>query len=184
MLIDLIIAFIKIGLFAVGGGLATLPFIYQLSQDTGWISTSDISTMIAVSESTPGPIGVNIATYVGYLTAGLPGAILAPLALTAPSVIICIAIAKMLDKVKEAPLVTAIFDSLRPASASLILVAGFTLARSTYWSGHSKSLSDWLAIDWRLLLLSAALLFFLKKYKPHPILLILVSAVIGIVFQL
>lgn len=184
MLLQLAWAFIKIGLFAIGGGLATLPFIYQLSQDTGWVSYADISNMIAVAESTPGPIGINIATYVGYLTAHIPGAIMAPLALTAPSVLICVSISKMLDKVKSSPLVQSIFDSLRPASAGLILVAGLNMALMTYWGDLPKTLLGWLGLDWKLVVLSAALLFFLKKYKPHPILLILAAALAGIFLKL
>lgn len=184
MLLQLAWAFIKIGLFAIGGGLATLPFIYQLSRDTGWVSYADISNMIAVAESTPGPIGINIATYVGYLTAHIPGALIAPLALTLPSIIICVSISKMLDKVKSSPLVQSIFDSLRPASAGLILVAGLNMALMTYWSDLPKSLMGWLGFDWKLLALSAALLFFLKKYKPHPILLILAAALAGMLFRL
>lgn len=184
MLLELIFAFFKIGLFAVGGGLATLPFIYQLSQDTGWYTSADIANMIAVSESTPGPIGVNMATFIGYLVAGLPGAVLVPLALVAPSIIICIAISKMLDKVKQSPLVQSIFETLRPASAGLILVAGFNMILTTYWADAPTTIAGWLSPNWQLLTLSAVLLFLLKKYKLHPVVLILLAALAGIVCQL
>lgn len=183
MLLQLIFAFFKIGLFAIGGGLATLPFLYQLSHDTGWISSTDIGNMIAIAESTPGPIGVNMATYVGYLTAGVPGAILAPLALTVPSIIICISISKILDKVKTSPLIQSIFASLRPASAGLILVAGLHLALTTYW-GKLPDSPNWLSLDWRLLLLSLGLLLVYKKSKCHPIILIVLAGLAGIIFQL
>lgn len=185
MLLQLAWAFIKIGLFAIGGGLATLPFIYQLSQDTGWVSYADISNMIAVAESTPGPIGINIATYVGYLTAHIPGAIIAPLALTLPSLIICVSISKMLDKVKSSPLVQSIFDSLRPASAGLIFATGLDLTLNTYWSQVPNDLAAWLtALNWPLLGLSAALLLIYKTSKCHPILLIVLAAVAGMVLKL
>lgn len=184
MLLQLMIEFFKIGLFAIGGGLATLPFLYQLSHDTDWISSTDIGNMIAIAESTPGPIGVNMATYVGYLTAGVPGTILAPLALTVPSIIICISISKILDKVKTSPLIQSIFTSLRPASAGLILVAGLHLALTTYWEKLPDSLSSWLSLDWKLLLLSTGLFLIYKKSKCHPIILILLAGLAGIFFQL
>lgn len=185
MLIPLILAFFKIGLFAIGGGLATLPFLYQLSQETGWFNSNDISTMIAVAESTPGPIGINMATFIGYLVAGIPGALLTPLALTAPSVIICLSISKILDNIKNSPLVQSIFATLRPASAGLILATGLGLVVTTFWGKLPQSPIAWLTqLNWKLLMLSAALLFFLKKYKPHPILVIILAALAGIIFKL
>lgn len=185
MLLQLAWAFIKIGLFAIGGGLATLPSIYQLSRDTGWVSSTDISNMIAVAESTPGPIGINMATYVGYLTAGVPGAFLAPLALTLPSVLVCLSIAKVLDKVKTSPLVQSVFASLRPASAGLIFATGLGLALNTYWGQVPQGLAAWLTdLNWSLLGLSAALLLIYKTSKCHPILLIVLAAVAGMVLKL
>lgn len=184
MLLQLILAFFNIGLFAIGGGLATLPFIYQLSQDTGWFSSGDIANMIAVAESTPGPIGINMATFVGFLSAGIPGALLAPLALTTPSVLICLAISKILDRVRNSPLVQTIFSTLRPASAALILVAGIKMVQTTYWTDKPQTSSDWLKLDWRLLLLSTVLLLLLKKYKLHPVLLIILAAGAGMLFRL
>lgn len=185
MLIKLVLAFAKIGLFAVGGGLATLPFLYELSQETGWFTSTDISNMIAVAESTPGPIGINMATYVGYLTAGVPGALLAPLALTLPSVLVCLSISKVLDKIKTSPLVQTIFASLRPASAGLIFATGLGLALNTYWNQVPKDLAAWLtALNWPLLGLSAALLLIYKTSKCHPILLIVLAAVAGMVLKL
>lgn len=185
MIWELMVAFFKIGLFAIGGGLATLPFLYQLSQETGWFSTADIATMIAVSQSTPGPIGINMATYVGFQVAGLLGAISASLALIAPSVIICIAISKILDKVKQSPIVQAVFSSLRPASAALILLAGFSLATATYWTTTPTKATEWLTnLNWQLLVLSGVLFILLKRYHMHPVLLIALAALAGIVFQL
>ena len=84
--------FFKTGLFAVGGGMATLPFLYSMSDATGWFTHAQLADMIAVSESTPGPIGVNMATYVGFSTAGVPGAVVATLGLITPSVIIILII--------------------------------------------------------------------------------------------
>ena len=85
LLLRLYWEFLLIGMFSMGGGMATVPFLFDLSQRTAWFSTADLTTMIAISEATPGPIGVNMATYVGYITAGLPGGIVAPLGLTTPA---------------------------------------------------------------------------------------------------
>ena len=90
LILELCFRFFCCGLFAVGGGLATLPFLYNISKETGWYTFSDISNMIAVSESTPGPMGVNMATYVGFTTAGPAGAVIATLGLITPSIIVII----------------------------------------------------------------------------------------------
>lgn len=185
MLIQLILAFFRIGLFAIGGGLATLPFLYQLSYQTNWFSVADISNMIAVSQSTPGPIGINMASYVGFMTLGIPGVIVATFSLIAPSLIICIAISRTLDIVKNSPLVQSIFSSLRPASAALIFVAGINLALTTYWDKIPRTISQGFHyFQWQMLALSLLLLIILKTRKPHPILLILLSALCGIIFKL
>lgn len=105
--------FFKTGLFAIGGGLATLPFLYEMSVKTGWFTATDIANMIAISESTPGPLGINMATYVGYNTAGVAGAILAPIGEVLPSIIIILIIAKVLEKFKENQIVQDVFYGLR-----------------------------------------------------------------------
>ena len=77
LLLRLYWEFFLVGLFSMGGGMATVPFLFDLSARTGWVTTADLTTMIAISEATPGPIGVNMATYVGYVSAGIPGSIIA-----------------------------------------------------------------------------------------------------------
>ena len=121
--------FFKTGLFSVGGGLATLPFIYDMSDRTGWFTYQQIADMVAVSESTPGPIGVNTATYVGYITGGVPGALVATLGLVTPAVICILIIASCLKKFRENRFVDHAFYGLRPASAALIAAAGFSVVR-------------------------------------------------------
>ena len=116
--------FFKAGLFAAGGGLATPPFLYAISESTGWFSTADIANMIAISESTPGPLGVNMATYAGYQTLGIAGGIWATLSLTSPALFVITAVSKALDKFKNALLVEKIFYGLRPCSIALITAAG------------------------------------------------------------
>ena len=121
--------FFKTGLFSVGGGLATLPFIYDMSDRTGWFTYQQIADMVAVSESTPGPIGVNTATYVGYVTAGVPGALIATLGLVTPAVICILIIASCLKKFRENRFVDHAFYGLRPASAGLIAAALLVFGR-------------------------------------------------------
>ena len=121
--------FFKTGLFAVGGGMATLPFLYSMSDTTGWFSHAQLADMIAVSESTPGPIGVNMATYVGFSAAGVPGAVVATLGLIAPSIIIILIIARVLAAFRQNKYVDAAFYGLRPCSVGLIAAAGLLVVK-------------------------------------------------------
>ena len=178
--------FFKTGLFAVGGGLATLPFIYDISDRMGWFTYQQIADMIAVSESTPGPIGVNTATYVGYITGGLPGSIVATLGLVTPAIIIILIIASCLKKFRENRFVDHAFYGLRPASAGLIAAAGFSvvmlaLVREDAFKASGNILD---LFSWKGLALAAViwvLTNLVKKTKDlHPIFYIAASAVVGI----
>ena len=124
ILLRLFYEFFKVGLFSIGGGLATLPFLYDISDKTGWFTHTDITNLIAVSESTPGPIGVNAATYVGFLTDGLVGAVTSTVGLIAPSIVIIILISRVLERFRDSRLVDDLFYGLRPASTGLIAAAG------------------------------------------------------------
>ncbi|MBQ2202258.1 MAG: chromate transporter, partial [Clostridia bacterium] len=126
-LLLLFVEFFKTGLFAVGGGLATVPFIRDMGATYGWISEAEIANIIAIAESTPGPIGVNAATYVGFLVCGIPGAVLATLGLVTPSVIIIILVAGAIRKYSDSHMVQSLFRALRPAAIGLITAAGFSL---------------------------------------------------------
>ena len=119
--------FLKTGLFAVGGGLATLPFLKAITHKYPWFTANDLMDMVAVSESTPGPMGVNSATYAGFHAAGLPGALTATFSLVLPSVIIIILVSRALDRFRSSSLVQNGFYGLRPASAGLIFGAMFTV---------------------------------------------------------
>ncbi|MDE6108101.1 MAG: chromate transporter, partial [Oscillospiraceae bacterium] len=124
----------KVGLFSVGGGLGTIPFLKEMGENTGWFTNVELTTMIAVSESTPGPIGVNMATYVGFETAGLPGAVTATLGLIFPSIVVILIIAGFLQKFRQSQTVDAVFRGLRPASTALITSAGLGVAVSEFLS--------------------------------------------------
>ena len=119
--------FFLIGLFSVGGGMATVPFLFDLSARTGWFSSADLANMIAISEATPGPIGVNMETYVGSVTAGVPGGIIAPLGLVTPAFVTILLVAKILMTVWKSPRIQGLFYALRPASVGLIAAACWTV---------------------------------------------------------
>ena len=181
--------FFKTGLFAVGGGLATLPFMYDISDKTGWFTHSMLADMVAVSESTPGPIGVNMATYVGFVTGGIPGAVVATVALVTPSVIVILLIARVLKAFRENQYVDAGFYGLRPCSIGLIAAAGVLVVKLALFNTELYASTGAIAdlFNVKALILAAVLLAAtrcIKKLKGlHPIVFILASAVIGIVFS-
>ena len=181
----LFIEFFKTGLFSVGGGLATLPFLYEISDSTGWFSHKDIADMIAVSESTPGAIGINMSTYAGYKTAGIAGGIVASLALALPSFIIIMIIASFLDRFRENRYVNAAFYGLRPASVAMISAAGINVVKIALINIplflESHNLFD--LVVWKAAVFAVVLFYGRQKLKLHPVLFIAVSAVIGIVFR-
>lgn len=186
--------FFKTGLFAVGGGMATIPFLYDMAAATGWFTEQDLVNMIAVGESTPGPIGVNMATYVGYVTGmaqggiatAILGAVIATLGLITPSVIIILLIASFLGNFRDNPLVERTFYGLRPASAGMIASAGLGVAvTNLFFSGMGWTLA---AVNWKGWGLAAVLWVLTNKVKAtkslHPIVFIAASAIIGIIFKM
>ncbi len=177
--------FFKAGLFAVGGGLATLPFLYNISDATGWYTHMDLADMVAVSESTPGPMGVNMATYVGFTTGGVPGAVTATLGLITPSVIVIIIVAQFLKRFSENRYVKGVFYGLRPASVGLIAAACFLVGKLALLDveAYKKTLSLLSLIHWKAVLLAALLYVAMKKIQLHPIFFLAASAVIGVVFH-
>ena len=181
--------FFKTGLFAGGGGMATLPFLYDISNKTGWFTHAQLADMVAVSESTPGPIGVNMATYVGFVTGGVGGAVVATLGLIAPSILIILIIAAFLKAFRDSKYVDGAFYGLRPASTALIASALVTVAKVAFFS--SQNFGDLTAVlhgvEWKAVVLAAVLLL-LTRYVPrvkswHPIVFIGLSAAVGVIFR-
>ena len=182
--------YFKAGLFAVGGGMATIPFLYEISDRTGWYTHRDLANMLAVSESTPGPIGVNMATYVGYVTGmkeggvmnAILGAVTASIGLVLPSLIVILIVAAMLKRFKESPLVQKTFYGLRPASTGLIAAAGLSVAVSNLVDLSSFS------VNWKGCILALILWVLTNKIsktkKLHPICFIGFSALVGILFSM
>ena len=178
--------FFKIGLFSVGGGLATIPFLTDLGERTGWFTAGQLADMIAISESTPGPIGVNMATYVGFVSGGVPGGVVATLGLICPCVIIILIIAKFLQKFRRSKVVDGVFYGLRAASVALITAAMLQVAEIAFTKYDLLSPDSW-TFHWAALIL-AAVIFVLVKFTPlkklHPICFIALAAVAGIIFKL
>lgn len=180
----LIYEFFKTGLFAIGGGLATIPFLTEMAEKYGWFTTDMLSTMIAVSESTPGAMGINMATYVGYITNGILGGLTSTLSLVAPSIIIICMIAKNYQKFKDSKLVKELFAGLKPAVVAFIVAACLNIFITTLLNGDALQANDWLSVlQWKEIILLVIALGVQYKYKKlHPIALIVSCACIGVVF--
>ena len=190
--------FFKTGLFAIGGGMATLPFLHDIGQTTGWYTQAQLMNMLAVSESTPGPIGINMATYVGYTVGGIPGALIATIGEVTPSIIVILIVAMMLKKFRDSKYVNDAFYGLRPASTGLIgaacvsvileVLTGIQVVTPEAGILNSFALpGGWGSlVSWRGLALAAVLLVLtnaVKKVKDwHPIVFIGLSAVVGVAF--
>ena len=190
LLLTLFFEFFKTGLFAVGGGMATLPFLYDMgARHPDWFSAAQLADMIAVSESTPGPIGVNMATYVGFHTAGVLGGLVATLGLAAPSVIVILIVARVLKQFRSNEYVDAAFYGLRPCSVGLIAAAGLLVVKIALFRVDAFKASGALAdlFDFKALILAAVLLVLTRAVKKtkglHPIVFILASAAVGVLFS-
>jgi len=181
-LLDLFFSFFKIGLFAVGGGPATIPYFMDLTETRDWFTMKELTNMIAISESTPGPLGVNMATYAGFNTAGIVGGIAATIGLVTPSVIVIIIIARFLNDFSENRYVKAAFFGIRPAVTALIAMAVYNLCKVSLFVESDTGLQP--AVKTVIL---AVVIFFAmqskKLKKLHPAWWLLVAAVIGIIFK-
>lgn len=196
ILLKLFWEFFKTGLFAIGGGMATVPFLQDISAKTGWYTAGQLADMIAVSESTPGPLGVNMATYVGYTVGseqlgspamGILAAVIATLGLIAPSVIIIIIIAYFLKRFRSSTLVDAALYGLRPASVALISAAGVDIVLIAVLRVDSIYHIAQSTLSWKALVLAAAVAAatnWKKLKKLHPIWFIAASAILGVVLKM
>ncbi|MDD3347187.1 chromate transporter [Oscillibacter sp.] len=177
--------FLKIGLFAVGGGMATLPFLQRLADSTGWYSQALITDMIAISESTPGPIGINMATYVGCNVAGFFGGVVATMGEILPSIVIVVLVSKSLERFRGSKLVDAAFYGLRPAVTGLIAAAGLSVIKVSmfHFDLYEKTGALLDAIDFKKIIFFALAFVAIKKFKLHPIVYIACAAVIGLMLS-
>ena len=190
ILLRLFWEFFKTGLFAVGGGMATIPFLTEIAERTGWFTQAMLADMIAVAESTPGPIGVNTATYVGFTVAGVIGGLVATLGLVLPSFLVILAVAAFLKAFRANRYVDSAFYGIRPASVGMIAAAFVSVARLCLvdTAAFARTGSILSLIDWRTLLLFALLWVLTNLVKQtkklHPVIFIAASAAVGIAFRL
>ena len=187
-LLKLFCEFFKVGLFAIGGGMATLPFLYALSAHSGWFTATDVANMIAVAESTPGAIGVNMATFAGFITAGIPGAAASTLGLILPSIIVVLIVANLLENFHENTLVKDAFYALRPAAIALLCASGVSVFSVTMLSserlaavtGFSALAS---ALNWKAVIFGVILYAMQKRFKWSFVSFVALSAAAGIIFR-
>ena len=163
--------FFQIGLFAVGGGLVTVPFLFDLAEKYPWFTTKELTDMIAISQSTPGPVGINMATFAGFEVAGITGSMIATISEVLPSMIVVYFIAKMLSKWHENIYVNKVLTAVRPAVLALILFAGWDIAKETI-------------IDYKSVLILLILLTAMRLYKTSAIFYIIIAAIIGVAFRI
>jgi chromate transporter len=204
-LLWLFLEFFKIGICAFGGGLATIPFLEELSQTRGWFTLDQLADMIAISESTPGAIGINMSTHVGYIVGttsfggnffmGLVGGIVATLGFVTPSIIVILIICQFLKKFSESKVVKWAFYGLRAASFGLICNAAYSIlkisiinidsfdkvSKENFWPSLGDAMLNF--FDYKCLILAGIMAFLIFKFKKHPIIYIVIAAIIGIIFK-
>lgn len=194
LFLELFVRFFFVGLFSIGGGLATLPFLSDMGEATGWFGAETISDMVAISESTPGPIGVNMASYIGFQTAsefgsafGALGSVIATIGLVTPSLIIILIVSRVLMKFRDSKYVEFAFYGLRAASLGLITAALLSVAKIAFFGMNEVSdiASLFGSINYKTVILSIIIFICIKKFKKvHPIVLILISGLAGIIFKM
>ena len=181
ILLTLFLTFLEIGAFTFGGGYAMLPLIKEKVLEHGWLELSELVDFIAVSESTPGPFAINMATYVGRVTGGVLGSICATLGVVLPSFVIILIVAKCYERFKESSLVKGMMTGLRPAVIGMIGSALISVGATVFFPSE-VSFSVLATPDFWVYLATFALCAVLAFKKKHPILIIVLSAVIGIAF--
>lgn len=177
--------FFKIGLFSIGGGLATIPFLQDLAERTNWYSVSFITDMIAISESTPGPIGINMATYVGNTVVGNIGGIIATIGEILPSLIIVILVSKFLSNFNQNQKINHAFYGIRPIVTALIAAACLDVFKVAVLNNELIETKGILgSVDFINLILFILIFILIRKFKKHPVIYIFISGVIGIILGL
>ena len=182
-LIYLFGTFSKIGLFAIGGGLATIPFFFEIADNTsGWLNREIIGNMLAVVQASPGAIGANLSAYAGLLYSGIPGGYMAALGLVAPSIVVILIVARTLKQFKESAVVKSLFAGFRPAAAGLLSAAAFGVITLSLWNSAA---SVWYtSIRWKETLIFALIFFLVVKLKKHPVLYIAAAGAVGVILKL
>ena len=179
----LFINFFKTGLFSVGGGLATLPFLFEMADHSGgWLTREMIGNMLAVAQSFPGPVGANLSAYTGLRYAGISGGYIAVLSLILPSIIVILIVARMLNAFKENTVIKTLFKGFRPAAAGLLSAAAFGAISLSLWNSSASVWHEF--IRWKEVLIFIALFFLILRFKKHPVIYISAAAALGVILKL
>ncbi|MDR2371478.1 MAG: chromate transporter [Treponema sp.] len=174
--------FCKIGLFSVGGGLATLPFLFELAGKYSWLSHEKVGDLLAIAQCSPGAIGINMSAQAGFLAAGISGAITAGLGLAAPSIAVIIVVDRVFAAFKTNRIVTAVFRGFRPAAAGLLAAAAFAALRIALYNG---AFTAWYEIlKWKECILFAVILILIRRLKFHPVFYIAAAGAAGVLLGL
>jgi chromate transporter len=183
-LLELFFRFLYVGFFTVGGGLASIPLLIENLVDTGLISHEMFYNMMGVAQSTPGPIGVNLATYIGFSQHSLWGGIVTTLGLIIPCFFISFAVSKAFQKFSETKAVKAAFYGIRAVVVGLIATAAFGVYKVALlgWDAFRASGSFLDLFQWKAILIFAALYLLLVRFKKHPILYIALGGLLGFFF--
>ncbi|MBE0449587.1 MAG: chromate transporter [Clostridia bacterium] len=175
-LIAFLFEFFKIGLFTYGGGLAMIPILRAISVNKQWLSESHFTDLIAISQSTPGPIAINMATYIGYREFSYMGAILASLTIIAPAFLLAILLGKFLSKYNRHPFVQAAFVGLKATIIGLIGTSVVQVALVSLYGNEPGRLGRlWVGLDLKAVAFMLVFYFFIKKYQKHPLIYITIG---------
>jgi chromate transporter len=181
--------FFKVGVFAVGGGLATLPFLFQMAEgrftfigQAGWLSHEMIGNFLAIAQCAPGAVGVNVAAQTGFRYLGIAGGALAALGLISPAIIIITIVARVLKSFKENKIAVSVFTGLRPAALGLLCAAGLGVWKLALYNSEGVQLFEMLR--WRECIVLAAIFLLVFKFKRHPVIYIALGAIAGVALGL
>jgi len=180
--LQLFYEFFIIGALIFGGGLASIPFLQSMGERTGWFTTTELMDMVAISEATPGPVGINMSTYAGYTVAGIPGGLIATFGLILPSIIISLIVAKLMVQFRKSKYIESALYGLRSASLGLIAAAGLAVFFLVIFGAELRNMTGehFMAVNFRALILAAVLFVVTNKVKAHPVIYLAASAVVGI----
>lgn len=176
--LQLFLSFLQIGLFSFGGGYAAMPLIQsQVVTAHGWLSMSEFTDLITISQMTPGPIAINSATFVGIKIAGLPGALVATIGCILPSCILVTLIAGLYLKYQNVNALQSVLNSLRPAVVAMIASAGISILVTAFWSSETHAVLA--ETNWTLVIIFAVCILLLRKFKMNPIWVMLLAGIMN-----
>ena len=176
--LTLFLEFVKIGLFSIGGGLATLPYLYELAAKYPWFTETELLDMIAVGQSTPGAMGVNIAVFAGFKAGGILGGIVAAMGIVFPAIVVITLVAKVLEKFRSSKVVDSAFYGIRPAVTAMILVSAWGVIKQTILNLENTTIIE--MINLPAMVMFGIFVYCMLKFKTHPIVYIGLAAFIGI----